>query len=381
MRVVTGWLRKLAADTRGGAEMLVLGYAIIAVLVMGGLTTLALTSGMTAANQRAHQTAESGVRTTIGQILSELNAGGANTDAILAALPGRSFSPDVNNPVRSTVTVEGVRFDGATVYVDVEVDMVGRMDWTRVGTASITLAHATSLADVVDGKAVWDFAAPSELTDYDENVVALWTVGDMVVYDPAAVSALLKAPTPPTVTVTMTSGTATLRAVSAGGCPAGTTVKLEARVKQDRSAWTAWSTDAAATTVTRTVPEGSQVTMEGRTSCIRGADQSPFAVSSDSIRRSLTALAAPGLTLEVDRNGDATATATASPAPSGYERLLQVRVRVSGSAWSDWSQGVTVTVPMTNGQKLEAQSRLRLIGPTDDSGWVESNIRNARYVL
>lgn len=370
--------RSLGRDVRGGAEMVVMAYAIIAVVIMGSLTAMAITSGTTAANQRAMQTAEAGIRTSIGTILAELNAGGADTSSIIADLPGRTFSPDKNRAVESTVKVLGVRHDGRSVYVDVEVDMKGRMDWTRKGSASLSLAYATSLADVVDGKAIWDYAAPSELNEYDERVVALWTAGEMVVYDPAASTKLLTAPARPAVAASLTDGIATLTSSSAGGCPAGSVIKLEARLKAGTGPWSTWGTTD--TRVSRELATGGQLAMEARTSCIRGSEQSPFAIASGSIRRAATVPARPTTAVTVDGNG--TVTAVAQPAdvtPDGYEQILQVRVRVAGSPWSEWSQASEISVALAKGQVVEAQSRVRRLSTVDDSGWIESRISNTRF--
>lgn len=368
-------LRALQRDDRGGV-MIVMAYAVIAVTVMAGLSSIAITSGMTAMNQRASQSAEAGMRAAVGTVLSEVNSGG-QVQTTVREIEGRTFDANTNGPVKVSTTIESARYDGSTVHLDVSIRSTGRLEWTRKGTATLNLAYATSLARVVDGRAVWDYAAGSAQNDYAEQVVALWTAGEMSVYDPTSGTANPVAPNQATIAKSLSDGIATFTASAAGGCQAGETVKLETRFRVGAARWMEWSSAASAS---GELAAGQQATMEARTACIREGVSSTWAVQSASILRAAETPNAPTVFFAVDQTGNASVSATSSIRPTaGVTVTEQVRVRLGSGAWSAWSTSGTMTVTLRAGQTLEAQGRVRVLSATDDSGWVESGVATQTF--
>lgn len=367
--------RALRDDEHGGV-LLVMAYAVISVAVMAGLAGIAITSGMTAVSHRASQAAESGLRGTVGSVLAEVNAGGG-VKAVVDALPGRQFSNTDEGPVKVSTTVDSARYDGSTVHLDITISSTGRLDWTRKGTATLTLAYATSLARIVDGRAVWDFAAQSEQNNYSDKVVALWTAGEMAIYDPAAGSGRPSIPNAPTITKALNAGVASFTAAAAGGCGAGETLKLDTRFRVGSGRWSGWST---VTTTSGELATGLQATMEARVACMRGADKSAWVIGAASILRATVTPTAPTLTFDIDELGNATVYATAAAASTaGVTVTEQVRVRVAGGSWSSWIASGSAAIPLRAGQTLEAQGRVQVSTATSESGWVESGVQSQTY--
>lgn len=368
-------MRALRDDEHGGV-LLVMAYAVIAVAVMAGLAGIAITSGMTSISHRASQAAEAGLRGTVGSVLAEVNAG-AGVKAVVDTLPGRQFANTDEGPVKVATTVDSARYDGSTVHLDITIKSTGRLDWTRKGTATLTLAYATSLARIVDGRAVWDFAAQSEQNDYSDRVVALWTAGEMAIYDPSSGSDRPSIPNAPTITKALNAGVATFTAAAAGGCGAGETVQLDTRFRVGSERWSAWS---ASTTASGELATGLQATMEARVACMRGSEKSAWVISAASILRSTATPTAPAVTFDIDVAGNATVYATAGAASTaGVTVTEQVRIRIDGGTWSSWMASGAATVPLRDGQTLEAQGRVRVTTATSDSGWVESGVTSQTY--
>ncbi|MBN9214837.1 MAG: hypothetical protein J0J04_08605 [Microbacterium sp.] len=365
----------LRRDERGGV-LVVMAFAIIAVSVMAGLSSIAITTGMTAMNQRASQSAQAGMRAAVGTVLAEVNSGGG-AKAAIEDLEGRTFTNATGGPVKVSTTIESVRYDGSTVHLDVSIASAGRLEWTRKGTATLNLAYATSLARVVDGRAVWDYAAQSEKNDYAEQVVALWTAGEMAVYDPTSGTSKPVTPNQATIVKELSNGIATFTAAAAGGCQSGETVKLETHFRVGSGRWSEWS---AATTASGELAAGQQATMEARTACVRGGVSSAWAVQSASILRAAAVPNSPTVYFSVDETGTATVTASSDARPTaGVTVTEQVRVRLGGGAWSAWSTSGSMTLTMKAGQTLEAQGRVRVLSATDDSGWIESGVATQTF--
>lgn len=356
--------------------MIVMAYAVIAVTVMAGLSSIAITSGMTAMNQRASQSAEAGMRAAVGTVLAEVNSGGGAKDTI-KSLEGRSFTSDRGGPVQVSTTIESARYDGATVHLDVRITSTGRLEWARKGTATLNLAYATSLARIVDGRAVWDYAAGSVQNDYAEQVVALWTAGEMFVYDPTSGAGKPVAPNQATIAKSLSAGVATFTATAAGGCQRGETIALETRFRVGTGRWSDWSRSPSAS---GELAAGLQATMEARTACVRGSVKSTWAVQAASILRAANVPNAPTVYFAVDQTGNATVSASSDARPTaGVSVTEQVRVRVGSGAWSAWSKSGSTTITLRPGQTVEAQGRVRVLSATDDSGWVESGVATQTF--
>lgn len=375
MRTLRDRALTLRRDERGGV-LVVMAFAIIAVSVMAGLSSIAITTGMTAMNQRASQSAQAGMRAAVGTVLAEVNSGGG-AKAAIEDLEGRTFTNSTGGPVKVATTIESVRYDGSTVHLDVSIASSGRLEWTRKGTATLNLAYATSLARVVDGRAVWDYAAQSEKNDYAEQVVALWTAGEMAVYDPTSGTSKPVAPNQATIVKDLSDGVATFTAAAAGGCQSGETVKLETHFRVGSGRWSEWS---SATTASGELAAGQQATMEARTACVRDGVSSAWAVQSASILRAAAVPNSPTVYFSVDETGTATVTASSDARPTaGVTVTEQVRVRLGGGAWSAWSTSGSMTLTMKAGQTLEAQGRVRVLSATDDSGWIESGVATQTF--
>lgn len=367
-------LNALRNDERGGV-LIVLGYAVIAVSILGILTGIAITSSMSNMNQRASQAAEASMRSAIGSILAEVNAN-PDTSTVVAGIGGRTFNTSAHGGTSVTTKVSAARFDGETVFVDVNVQASGRMSWTRAGTASLKLAQATSLADLDGNRAVWDFAAGRDGTPNADQYVALWTIGQMSLLDATTGTGIPAKPTGFAVTKSLVSDKATFT-FTTPVCSSGTSVEFQSRTRMGTDVWS--PRDGLKTKMGSIAP-GQQMTAEGRARCSTASRTSEWVVLTAQIMRSTEIPAAPAVYIDIDGAGNASARAISSATPTaGFSITEQVRLRVDGGTWTTWSANSAAQIALRSGQTVDAQGRVRVASATSESGWIESTVVTLRY--
>lgn len=374
MRMLTSRLRagleRLRDDSRGGAYV-VLAYAVIAVAIVGGITSFAITNGYASLSQRITQAAEASLRSTVDTVLAEVNQGGpGGPSAKLEELASRQFVITADGPVQGQTTIEAATYDGTQIHLDLSIKSTGRISWERQGRATLDLARATSLSQLVDGRAVWDYAAPSGAHSTADQVVALWTPGELSVYTPGADAALPTAPTPAKLTSDLSSdGTATFTATYVGGCLPGEDPRLQTRaqfVGGDQQPW------KGAATSSQFLATGAQIRFEARVRCVGAERTSNWSMSETSLIRSATVPTPPAPEVIVASNGSVSVTVPAAEASPGTSISVQVRIRVDGGVWSAWSNAENLAAGLSAGESVDAQTRIRQQTSAGDSGWVES---------
>ena len=363
-------LRALRGDDRGGA-FLVMIYAVLAVAILGGISSIAVVSGTVALSQRISQSAQAAVRYAVDSVIAEVNQGGVKSPTmIIDSIVGEEFILTPDGPTSGVVTIEAASFDGRQINLDLSVVSLGRVAWERGGTATLQLAQATSLSRIEDGRAVWDFAGSVGANSAPGEVVALWTPGEVLVYVPGSDPEAPTAPNPPVIVSDFDGSDVVFTIGSNGGCLPGENYELVQRFQVNGGTWSSWS---PTTTVRGALNSGGTATLEARTRCVSSDRTSNWATASDTIVRSTFIPSPPDVDILISETGQATITATASGEfPAGATVGTQVRVLV-GSTWSDWSTGDSITVSVTEGQTLTAQGRVRALDGDGDSGWVESD--------
>lgn len=361
------------ADERGGA-MIVMAFSIMAVVLLAGLSSFAMVNGVTALSQRVNQASESSVRSAVDTVLTEVNLGGqSSTQDILESLVGREFAIDGDGPVQGETTITAATFDGRNVHLELSVVSTGRMEWERRGTSTLELARAVSLSRIDNGRAVWDFAAPTGANSEVDEVVALWTPGELEVFVPGLDVDDPTAPNPAAITTDINAdGVASVAVAYAGGCWAGETERIEVRKRVGDGEW---STYASVESFSMNLDKGQSGHVEARVRCTSSERTSNWAMKNVTIKRAAETYRVPTPLVEVSPGEIAISPRAPDRAPADATVSTQVRIKTGDGAWSSWHTTDGMSVAVEPGVRIQVQARARVLHADGaDTGWVESNI-------
>lgn len=377
IRTIRRRLAELRHDDTGAAN-LVIAYAILTAALLAGLSAFAMTNGMVGLSYRVTQAAEASVRATVDTVLAEVNQGGTtNPAALVTDLPGRTYELTPDGIISGETEITSAAFDGQEITLTLRMTSTGRAEWQRTGTATLKLAQATSLAGMQDGRAVWDFAPPSGANSYAEQVVALWTPGELSVYIPGTDEDQVVSANPAKITSNITAaGVATFVVEYNGGCQAGNVAAVEVRQVVPGVAQADWQAHTGSS-YQATLAPGQTTTLEARTRCTDPSSgaASNWSMNSSRLTRAAALPSAPVVEITTAGNGQYTAAARLSDtAPAGATVALQLRVRVGTSDWTPWSAASSTSLTVPAGQAMEAQARVRVSTSAGDSGWVDGPI-------
>lgn len=353
----------------GAAPVMVFAFAMVVMVIATGLSTLAISNSAVTFSQRITQATEAAVRGTVDSIVAVVNQGGRPTRDALADIEGFAFPIDSDGPARGEVRVETAAFDGTRVHLGMVLTSTGPVKWTRHATATLELADAVSLARIDDGRAVWDFTSPTGANSVADQVVALWTPGELEVFVPGDRSTGPSAPNPAVLAVTAAHGypgawdaaEVEFEVAYAGGCLPdespeirwlahhnGTLLFDDTSVRQD-AAWS-WEMES-----------GDRLEMEARTRCVGGDRTSNWAISTDSFvladQSPYREVPAPSL----ERHGETvTVRATSVPSvPPGARVTVDLVVDGAGPQIHQRAEELTLSVPA--GSTLTARQIVRIV--------------------
>lgn len=357
-------LMSLVKDERGAGAMFALAFALITTALLSTLASSIALNGVVSTAQRTTEAAEASVRGVVDSVLGDINRGLSPEEAVAANSAPPAFS---SAGIEGRVTIEDAEISATAVNLTLRVTSTGRVPWKREGTAELELAQVVSLARLDEGRAVWDFAP----TTGAEEVVALWTAGEMTVNLAGDKTTTIPAPAPAPITFTTVENTVNFTATHAG-CLDGWTPEVQTRVQAGRTG--IWSRYAVASAGTVKTQPGQQISLGARARCVNGEQRTGWAASETSLIVPIDAPAAPDVKVEMDADR-AKVTVTSEEQPSSAIVSVQLRTRTGGGEWSDWTD-VTgpVHADLPQGYQVEAQARIRVITDAGDSDWIESPV-------
>ncbi|MBN9214836.1 MAG: hypothetical protein J0J04_08600 [Microbacterium sp.] len=179
-------------------------------------------------------------------------------------------------------------------------------------------------------------------------------------------------PVAPTITAVVSGSTGT-STITAATCPAGTTLGYNHRQRTSQAAMGAWSAYTDARTRTLTVQQGGRFEAEGQVRCYSPYTTSAWsATAAANTTRAIATPSAPTITTAISgTNGVSTIGVYTCGAgtTAEYQQRRAVRTENVTISYGTWTASRSVTAPVGEGARLDAQGQVRCTTTWVDSSW------------